>query len=170
MVEREAQRANTLNPKYTFDTFVVGSSNQFAHAAALAVAARPSKAYNPLFLYGGVGITSTSYSKPQSWPVSATSTSSTLRKKPPQKFPLRRSQGRLDFDSLDTFARVIVYCRLKRLRIRTESSERSPAMSTYRGKRIDTQCVCRCSGLGSPTGRSDRSPLRCEAIATHARA
>src|SRR6185295_3042478 len=47
---------NTLNPKYTFDTFVVGSSNQFAHAASFAVAERPSKAYNPLFMYGGVGL------------------------------------------------------------------------------------------------------------------
>src|SRR6202158_460523 len=45
-----------LNPRYTFDTFVVGASNQFAHAASQAVAEQPSKAYNPLFLYGGVGM------------------------------------------------------------------------------------------------------------------
>lgn len=47
---------NLLNPRYTFESFVVGSSNQFAHAAAQAVAARSSHTYNPLFLYGGVGL------------------------------------------------------------------------------------------------------------------
>jgi chromosomal replication initiator protein len=48
--------AAQLNQRYTFDAFVIGSANQFAHAACQAVAERPSKAYNPLFLYGGVGM------------------------------------------------------------------------------------------------------------------
>jgi chromosomal replication initiator protein len=50
------ETAAHLNPRYTFEAFVSGSSNQFAHAAAQAVAENPSKAYNPLFLYGGVGM------------------------------------------------------------------------------------------------------------------
>jgi len=52
----EAASANPLNPKFTFDSFVVGTCNQFAHAAARSVATNPARSYNPLFLYGGVGM------------------------------------------------------------------------------------------------------------------
>src|SRR6516225_4837907 len=57
--ERELERespVSQLNPRFTFETFVVGACNQFAHAAARSVATNPSRSYNPLFIYGGVGM------------------------------------------------------------------------------------------------------------------
>ena len=54
--EEEAAINTSLNPKYTFDTFVIGNSNRLAHAASVAVSESPAKAYNPLFIYGGVGL------------------------------------------------------------------------------------------------------------------
>lgn len=55
-IRRHRNEATFLNPKYTFETFVVGRSNQFVHAGCLAVGEQLSKAYNPLFIYGGVGL------------------------------------------------------------------------------------------------------------------
>ncbi len=54
--ETEAEKISPFNQKYTFENFVVGNSNRFAHAACYAVAESPSRAYNPLFIYGGVGL------------------------------------------------------------------------------------------------------------------
>src|SRR5699024_9355482 len=54
--DQQTQPKTMLNPKYTFNTFVIGSGNRFAHAASLAVAEDPARAYNPLFIYGGVGL------------------------------------------------------------------------------------------------------------------
>ncbi|GMV48983.1 MAG: chromosomal replication initiator protein DnaA [Nitrospira sp. OLB3] len=56
VIPSRSKRGIQLNPKYTFQSFVVGAGNQFAHAACMAVAEQPAKAYNPLFLYGGVGL------------------------------------------------------------------------------------------------------------------
>ncbi len=55
-IRPSATEPTRLNPKYTFDSFVIGASNRFAHAAATAVAEAPAKAYNPLFIYGGSGL------------------------------------------------------------------------------------------------------------------
>jgi chromosomal replication initiator protein len=52
----ERPHSSPLNPKYTFETFIIGNSNRFTHAASFAVAEAPAKAYNPLFIYGGVGL------------------------------------------------------------------------------------------------------------------
>src|SRR6185436_12783488 len=68
-----------MNPKYTFDLFVIGSSNRFAHAAALAVAEAPAQAYNPLFIYGSTGLGKTHLLHAVAQYVSAHSSSLSVR-------------------------------------------------------------------------------------------
>ena len=67
-VELPRVRHSSLNPRYTFETFVVGSGNRLAHAACQAVAEKPARAYNPLFLYGGVGWEKRTCSMPSATP------------------------------------------------------------------------------------------------------
>ena len=72
--EQSDDPAAHLNPKYTFDSFVIGSSNRFAHAAAVAVAESPGKSYNPLLIYGGSGLARRICCTPSAPTCSATTT------------------------------------------------------------------------------------------------
>src|ERR1700683_1276636 len=94
--------AAQLNPRYTFDAFVIGSGNQFAHAACQAVAERPSKAYNPLFLYGAVGMGKTHLMQAIGHEISRRQPKSTIRYLSSEKFTNEMINS-LRYDKMTTF-------------------------------------------------------------------
>jgi len=89
-----------INPRYTFANFIVGSANRLAHAASLSVAERPGHAYNPLFLYGGVGLGKTTSCTPSAtrWPRSspASASSYATSEKFTNEFITSIQQGKID--------------------------------------------------------------------------